>query len=208
MAEVAAAFPVYRTYLRAGEAASAMDRRHIDWAIAAAERRLGKSEATVLQYLKEVLLGEGEAASLPQDMRARFLARWQQFTAPVMAKAMEDTAFYRYVPLLSLNEVGGDPRSFGVSVAAFHFANQTRQRHRPHCLLGTSTHDSKRGEDLRARMDVLSELPAQWEDCLLRLSGWAQFYLTRTADRTWPSHNDIWLLFQTLVGLWPAVRVR
>jgi (1->4)-alpha-D-glucan 1-alpha-D-glucosylmutase len=205
MGEVAAAFPVYRTYLRADEPASAMDRRHIDWAIAAAERRLGKSEATVLQHLREVLLGEGEAAHLPHDMRKRFLARWQQFTAPVTAKAMEDTAFYRYLPLLSLNEVGGDPRSFGVSIPAFHFANQTRQRHRPHCMLGTSTHDSKRGEDLRARINVLSEIPALWEDCLLRLSGWAQLYLTRTADRTWPSQNDIWLLFQTLVGMWPAV---
>jgi (1->4)-alpha-D-glucan 1-alpha-D-glucosylmutase len=204
MAEVAAAFPVYRTYLRVGEPASAMDRRHIDWAIAAAERRLGKSETTVLQHLKEVLLGEGEAANLPQDMRSRFLARWQQFTAPVTAKAMEDTAFYRYLPLVSLNEVGGDPRSFGVSVAAFHFENQKRQRHRPHCLLGTSTHDSKRGEDLRARINVLSEMPSQWEDALLRLSGWAHLFLTRTPDQTWPTNNDIWLLFQTLVGIWPA----
>jgi (1->4)-alpha-D-glucan 1-alpha-D-glucosylmutase len=204
LAEVAAAFPVYRTYLRSDEPASAMDRRHIDWAIAAAERRLGKSEATVLAHLREVLLGEGEAASLPSDGRRRFLARWQQFTAPVTAKAMEDTAFYRYIPLLSLNEVGGDPRSFGVSVPAFHFANLTRQRHRPHCLLATSTHDSKRGEDLRARINVLSEMPAQWEDCLLRLSGWAHLYLTRTAKATWPQNNDIWMLFQTLVGLWPA----
>jgi (1->4)-alpha-D-glucan 1-alpha-D-glucosylmutase len=204
LAEVAAAFPVYRTYLREGEAPSAMDRRHVDWAIAAAERRLGKSETTVLEHVREVLFGEGEAAHLPREERARFLARWQQFTAPVMAKSMEDTAFYRYVPLLSLNEVGGDPRSFGVSVAAFHFANQTRQRHRPHCLLGTSTHDSKRGEDLRARINVLSENPAQWEDCLLRLSGWAQLYLTRTPNQSWPTANDIWLLFQTLVGMWPA----
>lgn len=204
MAEVAAAFPVYRTYLRAGEPASPMDRRHIDWAIAAAERRLGASEATVLQHLREVLLGEGEAASLPLAPRQRFLARWQQFTAPVTAKAMEDTAFYRYIPLLSLNEVGGDPRSFGVSVPAFHFANQMRQRHRPHCMLGTSTHDTKRGEDLRARLNVLSEMPALWEDCLLRLSGWAHLYLTQAPDATWPSTNDMWLLFQTLVGLWPA----
>jgi (1->4)-alpha-D-glucan 1-alpha-D-glucosylmutase len=204
LAEVAAAFPVYRTYLRVDEPASEMDRRHIDWAIAAAERRLGKSEATVLAHLREVLLGEGEAANLPAEGRRRFLARWQQFTAPVTAKAMEDTAFYRYLPLLSLNEVGGDPRSFGVSVSAFHFANLTRQRHRSHCLLGTSTHDSKRGEDLRARIDVLSEIPAQWEDCLLRLSGWAHLYLTRTPKATWPRNNDIWMLFQTLVGLWPA----
>lgn len=204
LAEVAAAFPVYRTYLRADEPASAMDRRHLDWAIALAERRLGKSETTVLEHLREVLLGEGEGAQLPREARSRFLARWQQFTAPVTAKAMEDTAFYRYVPLLSLNEVGADPRSFGVSVSAFHFANFTRQRHRPHCMLGTSTHDSKRGEDLRARIAVLSELPAQWEDCVLRLSGWAQLYLTRTPKGTLPGNNDIWLLFQTLVGLWPA----
>jgi (1->4)-alpha-D-glucan 1-alpha-D-glucosylmutase len=117
---------------------------------------------------------------------------------------MEDTAFYRYVPLLSLNEVGSEPRSFGVSVSAFHFANQKRQRDRPHCLLGTSTHDSKRGEDLRARINVLSEVPAQWEDCLLRLSQWAQLYVTRTPKGNLPSTNDIWLLFQTLAGLWPA----
>ena len=205
LTEVAAAFPVYRTYLRVNEPASPMDRRHIDWAIAAAERRLGKAETTVLEHLREVLLGEGEAANLPVEGRGRFLARWQQFTAPVTAKAMEDTAFYRYVPLLSLNEVGSEPRSFGMSVAAFHHANTYRQRHRPHCLLGTSTHDSKRGEDLRARIDVLSEMPAQWEDCLLRLSGWAQLYLTRTPDGVRPGNNDIWLLFQTLVGLWPAL---
>jgi (1->4)-alpha-D-glucan 1-alpha-D-glucosylmutase len=204
LTEVAAAFPVYRTYLRAEDSASEMDRRHIDWAIAAAERRLGKSESTVLDYLREVLLGEGEATNLPREGRQRFLARWQQFTAPVTAKAMEDTAFYRYLPLVSMNEVGGEPRSFGVSVAAFHFANVTRQRHRPHCMLGTSTHDSKRGEDLRARIDVLSEIPALWEDCLLRLSGWAQLYVTRTPKATSPSNNDVWLLFQTLVGLWPG----
>lgn len=203
MAEAAAEFPVYRTYLRAGEPASTMDRQHIAWAIAGAKRRLGGSEATVLDHLQEVLLGEGEAAGLDPQLRARFLARWQQFTAPVMAKAMEDTAFYRYVPLLSLNEVGSDPRSFGVSVAAFH-ANQVRQRHRPHCMLGTSTHDSKRGEDLRARIAVLSEMPALWEDCLLRLSGWAELYVTETEEGNFPSGNDVWLLFQTLVGLWPA----
>jgi (1->4)-alpha-D-glucan 1-alpha-D-glucosylmutase len=162
-----------------------MDRRHIDWAIAAAERRLGKSEATVLQHLREVLLGEGEAAQLAQDVRRRFLARWQQFTAPVTAKAMEDTAFYRYVPLISLNEVGGDPRSFGVSVAAFHFANQYRQRHRPHCLLGTSTHDSKRGEDLRARIDVLSNCRRNGRTRCCGSPAGPTFYLA-LARPTWP----------------------
>jgi (1->4)-alpha-D-glucan 1-alpha-D-glucosylmutase len=201
LAEVAGNFPVYRTYLRVGEPPSAMDRQHVDWAVAAARRRLGGAQASVLDHLREVLLGEGEAETMPEDLRARFLARWQQFTAPVMAKAVEDTAFYRYLPLVSLNEVGGEPRSFGVSVAAFHSANLSRQRYRPHCLLASSTHDSKRSEDLRCRIDVLSELPAQWEDFLLRVSGWAERYRT---DAAMPSHNAVWLLFQTLAGLWPV----
>jgi len=204
LAEIAAGFPVYRTYLRAGEPPSAADRRHTDWAVASAKRRLGGSAAGVLDHVREVLLGEGEAANVPPEQRARFLARWQQFTAPVMAKAVEDTAFYRYVRLTSLNEVGGDPASFGISVAAFHGANQARARHRPHCLLATSTHDSKRGEDLRARIDVLSELPQAWNEAVQRWAGWAERYVTETEAGPAPSRNDIWLLFQTLVGLWPA----
>jgi hypothetical protein len=103
LAEVAAAFPVYRTYLRAGEPASAMDRQHVDWAVAAAKRRLGGAQATVLEYVRHALLGEGDAVETPLELRTRFIARWQQFTAPVMAKAVEDTAFYRYVRLASVN---------------------------------------------------------------------------------------------------------
>lgn len=203
LAETAACFPVYRTYLSAGEPPSTMDRQHTDWAIAAAKRRLGGAEATVLDHLREVLLGEGEAAGVPQAQRERFLARWQQFTAPVTAKAVEDTAFYRYIPLLSLNEVGGDPRSFGVSVPAFHAANVGRLRYRPHCLLGSSTHDSKRSEDLRARINVLSEDPQLWQELLHRLAGWAELYVTESDKGTLPCRNDIWLFFQTLAGLWP-----
>jgi (1->4)-alpha-D-glucan 1-alpha-D-glucosylmutase len=205
LTEVAANFPVYRTYLRPGEAPSAMDRQHTDWAIAASKRRLGGEEATVLDHVREVLLGEGEAAASDAQARSRFVARWQQFTAPVMAKAVEDTAFYRWTRLVSLNDVGSDPRSFGISVAAFHAANLGRQRYRPHCLLGTSTHDSKRAEDLRARIDVLSEDPLTWHELLLRIAGWAEMYLTQGEKETLPSRNDIWLLFQTLAGLWPAV---
>ncbi|HVZ43744.1 MAG TPA: malto-oligosyltrehalose synthase [Ramlibacter sp.] len=203
LAEVAANFPVYRTYLRPGAAASAMDRQHTDWAVAAAKRRLGGAEATVLDHVREVLLGEGEAADAAAELRDRFVARWQQFTAPVMAKSMEDTAFYRWLRLVSLNEVGSDPRSFGMSVAAFHAANLGRQRYRPHGLLATSTHDSKRSEDLRARIGVLSEDPFTWREMLQRLAGWAEMYLTRGDKEPMPSRNDVWLLFQTLVGLWP-----
>jgi (1->4)-alpha-D-glucan 1-alpha-D-glucosylmutase len=204
LAETAAAFPVYRTYLRANEPASASDRQHIDWAIAAAKRRLGGAEAAVLDHLRDMLLGEGEAVHADPAQRERFIARWQQFTAPVMAKAMEDTAFYRYVRLLSLNEVGSDPRTFGISPAAFHSANQTRLRYRSHSMLATSTHDSKRAEDLRARLNVLSEDPVFWDESLQRFHHWAERYTTPTANGPAPTRSDIWLLFQTLVGMWPA----
>ncbi|MBA3771931.1 MAG: malto-oligosyltrehalose synthase [Ramlibacter sp.] len=204
LAEVAAAFPVYRTYLRAGEPPSASDRQHIDWAVAAAKRRLGGAEAAVLDQLRDVLLGEGEAAGAPAAQRSRFLARWQQFTAPVMAKGVEDTAFYRYLRLASLNEVGSDPRRFGTSPAAFHAANQSRARFRPHSMLATSTHDSKRAEDLRARINVLCEDPALWEESLQRFTGLGERYLIQTDAGPAPGRNDIWLLFQTLAGMWPA----
>jgi len=138
LAETAAAFPVYRTYLRDGESPSASDLQHIDWAIAAAKRRLGSAEAAVLDHLRDMLLGEGEAIHADAQLRSRFIARWQQFTAPVMAKAVEDTAFYRYVRLVSLNEVGSDPCTFCISAAAFHAAIQSRHRFRPHSMLPTS----------------------------------------------------------------------
>jgi (1->4)-alpha-D-glucan 1-alpha-D-glucosylmutase len=205
LAEVAACFPVYRTYLRPGLPPSAMDRQHTEWAVAAARRRLGGAEEKVLDHLREVLLGEGEAAAMPAAARERFVARWQQFTAPVTAKAVEDTAFYRFLRLVSLNDVGSDPRRFGLSVAAFHAANAGRQRYRPHCLLGTSTHDSKRAEDLRARLNVLSEDPELWRGVVTRLAGWAEMYLTHGDKGPMPCRNDIWLLFQTLAGMWPAL---
>ena len=204
LTEVAAAFPVYRTYLRGDAAPSASDRQHVAWAVAAARRRLGEAEAGVLEHLRDVLLGEGEAAHVDPAQRARFIARWQQFTSPVMAKSVEDTAFYRFLRLASLNEVGGDPRRFGVSPAAFHGANQARVRFRPHSLLATSTHDSKRGEDLRARINVLAEDPLLWQESVERIAGLSERYLTQTDDGPAPSRNDIWLAFQTLAGLWPT----
>ncbi len=201
LAEVAAAFPVYRTYLRAGDAPTATDIQHTEWAIAAARRRLGGAETAVLDHLRNVLLG---AVHVDAALRDRFLARWQQFTAPVMAKSVEDTAFYRFLRLVSLNDVGGDPGRFGSSVAAFHAANQTRARFKPHSMLATSTHDSKRSEDLRARINVLSELPQAWLERAERWAGMAERYQAQTEAGPAPSRNDLWLLFQTLAGIWPA----
>ncbi|QHE86641.1 malto-oligosyltrehalose synthase [Hydrogenophaga sp. BPS33] len=202
LAEVAAAFPVYRTYVSADTPGpSETDRQHVAWALSRARQRLERTEADLLDSLGPILLGEAGPA---QALRERFVERWQQFTAPVMAKAVEDTAFYRYVRLASLNDVGAEPRRFGVSVAAFHNANVQRARHRPHWLLATSTHDSKRSEDVRARLNVLSEIPAQWAETVSELDRLGERFQSEVDGVAAPSTQDRWTLFQALVGIWPA----
>jgi (1->4)-alpha-D-glucan 1-alpha-D-glucosylmutase len=121
-----------------------------------------------------------------------------------MAKSVEDTAFYRHMRLASLNDVSSEPRRFGVSVAAFHAANAQRARHHPHWLLATSTHDSKRSEDTRARLNVLSEMPAEWENAVLELDAIGQRFVSQLEDTAAPSALDRWTLFQALGGIWPA----
>lgn len=202
LVEVATQFPVYRTYVVPGGAApSAIDVQHIDWAIAAARRRLGTAEGGVLAFVRAVLMGEDGPAP---ELRAHFVRRWQQFTAPVMAKAVEDTLFYRYVRLVSLNDVGAEPRRFGLPVSAFHQANMQRARHVPYGLLATSTHDSKRSEDVRARLNVLSELVDEWEATVHALQAAAEPFRRTVDDAAAPSAHDLWALFQALVGIWPA----
>jgi (1->4)-alpha-D-glucan 1-alpha-D-glucosylmutase len=128
----------------------------------------------------------------------------QQYSGPVMAKGLEDTAFYRYNRLVSLNEVGGHPDLFGVAVSAFHRANAERARRWPHAMLGTSTHDTKRGEDTRARLNVLSEIPEEWER---QVQAWSRIIRARRGDiesAAPPDHNDEYLLYQLLVGAWPV----
>jgi (1->4)-alpha-D-glucan 1-alpha-D-glucosylmutase len=204
--EIVASFPVYRTYI-GGERVSEEDRRHIEWACAAARKRVGLADTGVFDFVRDLLVGMAAEGKEPAYRRAvlDFGMRLQQFTSPVMAKGMEDTAFYRHHPLASLNEVGGDPRRFGVSVGAFHHANQERARHHPHGLVAGSTHDSKRGEDVRARLDVLSEMPERWR---LQLGRWHRLNRTRFAvldGAQVPSRHDEYLLYQTLLGTWPEV---
>ena len=201
LVEVAALFPVYRTYVVPGGAPpSEADRQHIAWAISAARRRLGSAEGGVLAYLQAVL--QGEPGTEP-GLRERFIRRWQQFTAPVMAKSIEDTLFYRYVRLVSLNDVGAEPRRFGVSVAAFHQGNLQRARHLPHELLATSTHDSKRSEDVRARLNVLSEMPDAWQDTVQALQAAGQRFEVEIDGQASPLPHDLWGLYQAMVGIWP-----
>jgi (1->4)-alpha-D-glucan 1-alpha-D-glucosylmutase len=136
--------------------------------------------------------------------RLAFTLRFQQLTSPVMAKGYEDTALYRYVPLASLNEVGGDPLDFGVRTEEFHARNAQRAREWPHGLSATSTHDTKRSEDVRARISVLSEIPGEWERAIWRWHHLNEPLRVEIDGLPVPDPNEEYLLYQTLIGTWPA----
>ncbi len=202
--EVAACFPVYRTYIGDG-LPTEEDRRHVEWACAVAKKRSRTADVSVFDFLREVLLmtiGEGRNEAYRQAVR-EFAMRFPQFSSPVMAKGMEDTAFYRYHRLVSLNEVGSEPRRFGTTPAAFHHANQERARYTPHAMLAGSTHDSKRSEDVRARIDVLSELPGEWRRLVTRWHRLNRGRLGWVEGAQAPTRSDEYLFYQTLVGTWP-----
>ena len=192
--EIIAAFPVYRTYPRPGQPASAADRAHVAAAVDAAWQRRPDLDAELLGFIGELLTG-----GYPGAAEADFVVRFAQVSAPVMAKGEEDTAFYRYQPLISLNEVGGDPGRFGGPPEEFHRAMGAAARRWPEAMLTLSTHDTKRSGDVRARISVLSQLPEEWESAVTR---WAEHNKRYKRDG-WPDRNAEYLLYQTLVGSWP-----
>ena len=199
--EVIAAFPVYRTYL-SSRGASADDRRYIDWALAQAKKHWQPSDTTILDFICHVLLGDLHGHRDSPDV-LRTAMQFQQVTGPVMAKAFEDTAFYRDFPLLALNEVGGDPRRFGMSCAAFHRLTAERARLWPRAMVTTATHDTKRGEDGRLRIALLSEMPREWGR---RLAHWLRLNRRHRAEldgEPVPDRNIEYLFYQMLVGAWP-----
>jgi (1->4)-alpha-D-glucan 1-alpha-D-glucosylmutase len=202
LAEVIACFPVYRTYI--AESVSDNDRRYIEWAVAAAKRRRSAIEAPVLDFVRSALLLELPAPTQRSRDRLRaFAMKFQQITAPITAKGVEDTALYRFNRLTSLNEVGGEPDAYGTSVQAFHADSQYRAKYWPQEMLGTSTHDTKRSEDVRARINVLSEMTMVWRKTIER---WNRMNRTRKREvdgQPAPSLNDESLLYQTLIGTWP-----
>jgi (1->4)-alpha-D-glucan 1-alpha-D-glucosylmutase len=202
LAEVIACFPVYRTYV--AESVSNEDRRYIDWALASAKRRGAATELAVFDFVRDVLLGDGTAGlpALREAARA-FAGKFQQVTSPVTAKGVEDTAHYRFNRLVSLNEVGGEPNTFGTSVRAFHADSQYRAKHWPHEMLSTSTHDTKRSEDVRARINVLSEMVNDWREALERWSRINRSRKREVEELPAPSANDEYLLYQTLIGTLP-----
>jgi (1->4)-alpha-D-glucan 1-alpha-D-glucosylmutase len=205
LTEVVASFPVYRTYVTQTDI-SDRDAEYIGRAVTSAKWRSPAGDPTIFDFIEAVLLtriAEGHDAAY-RDAVTTFAMKFQQFTSPVMAKGLEDTAFYRYNRLVSLNDVGNDLHRFGTAPADFHAANRERLHDWPHTMLATSTHDSKRSEDVRARLNVLSEIPALWR---LRLRDWKR--LNRRHKRLVngepaPSLNDEYLLYQTLVGAWPS----
>ncbi len=205
--EIVAAFPVYRSYIRPGvPQVEPGDREVIERAVRAAIRRNPAVNRSIFHFVGEVLLlrdveGLDSAAF---DARRDFVLRFQQLTAPVMAKGLEDTAFYRYYPLASLNDVGAGPAPAAVSAAEFHLANRAREQHRAFGLLASTTHDTKRSEDVRARMVALAEMPGQWEELVTRWREANAARRMRLADGTEaPDANEEYLLYQTLVGAWP-----
>lgn len=202
--EIVASFPVYRTYV-SPSGVSENDARYIHKAVATAKWRSPAADTSIFDFIGEVLLTRIAEGQDPAYRNAvlNFAMKFQQFTSPVMAKGIEDTAFYRYNRLVSLNEVGSDLRRFGVTNSEFHAANQERLTSWPHTMLASSTHDSKRSEDVRSRINVLSEIPGLWR---LRVRDWRRFnrsYKRVVNDRPAPTPNDEYLLYQTLVGAWP-----
>jgi len=203
--EVVSHFPVYRTYVTARRVTD-QDRRYIGWAIAQA-RKAAAGDASVYDFLQSVLdtsLIRRRAPFYKRREVVGFAMHFQQYTSPVMAKGYEDTALYRYNRLIALNEVGGNPRRFGISISAFHQDNRRRLRSHPHGMLATATHDSKRGEDVRVRIDVLSEMPEEWRRHLDRWARLNQGFKQATESGEAPDRNDEIFIYQTLIGAWPA----
>jgi (1->4)-alpha-D-glucan 1-alpha-D-glucosylmutase len=202
--EVIAAFPVYRTYVRAelGEVAG-LDRRYVDAAIAAAKAHRPEA-ADLFDFFRDLLLLEVRGAAR-SEVENELVMRFQQLAGPAMAKGVEDTAFYGFHRLVALNEVGGDPGTFGLGVEEFHRLAAEAQSRWPRALLATSTHDTKRSEDVRARLSLLSEVPELWGDTVRRwFARNARHRRGGTGEgEAFPDRNIEYLLYQTLVGTWP-----
>jgi len=193
--EVIACFPVYRTYINveSGEV-SPRDEAYINEAIEAAKEHRPDIDSELLDFLRNILL-----LQIQGELESEVAMRFQQYTGPVMAKGVEDTVFYNYNRLTALNEVGGDPGRFGRSLEQFHAECEETQRLWPTSMLTTTTHDTKRSEDVRARISLLSEIPMRWAEAVERWTALNDKYKTNNL----PNRNIEYLLYQTLVGSWP-----
>jgi (1->4)-alpha-D-glucan 1-alpha-D-glucosylmutase len=205
--EVVACFPVYRTYLDADGTPTNEDRRDLNWAMKLARVNESEVDRSVFDFVCKLLSGELVAqgrSGFSRQAVLRCAMKLQQYSGPVMAKGLEDTAFYRYNRFVALNEVGGHPDQFGITISNFHKANVQRAKRWPNSMLTTSTHDTKRGEDTRARLAVLSEMPDEWRK---QTNVWSRLLRARRGDieaTAPPDRNDEYLFYQLLVGTWPV----
>ncbi|MBI1993856.1 MAG: malto-oligosyltrehalose synthase [Deltaproteobacteria bacterium] len=204
--EVIACLSVYRTYIN-GETGtvSERDEKYVEAAVEETKRRNPRTARALFDFIRDTLLLRNLRHFREEERQhvIDFVMEFQQLTGPVMAKAVEDTAFYVYNRLISLNEVGGDPEQFGIALDAFHRYNAERLRHWPHSMLATSTHDTKRSEDVRARINALSEIPADFRSALERWSRLNAAKKSTVDGGRAPDRNDEYLFYQTLVGAWP-----
>ena len=204
--ETIACFPVYRTYIDDRGRYTERDRDFIRQAIKRAKHRSPDLDSSAFDFLENILLLQGREGAEIDQRELYFALKFQQLTGPVMAKGVEDTAFYVYNRFISSNEVGSSMKSFGISLETFHESNRERLLHSPDAMLGTSTHDTKRSEDVRNRLNVLSELDTRWAGLIRR---WYRMNagLRKTLDdgRIAPDPNEEYLIYQTIAGAWPWV---
>jgi (1->4)-alpha-D-glucan 1-alpha-D-glucosylmutase len=206
LGDIIAAFPVYRTYItEASIKPTRVEEEQIKTAIETARRRNPKTDPAAFDFIQRLLL-----LQTPEDLDEagkrycrEFVMKFQQLTSPVMAKGVEDTAFYRYNRFISLNEVGGSPEIFGTRLEEFHQHNHNIAVRWPHTMLTTATHDTKRGEDVRARINVLSEMPGEWKAVVEQWASSNAQFKTMVGGTPAPYKNDEYFLYQTLIGTWP-----
>jgi len=204
LTEVTACLPVYRTYTQ-NLAISSRDREYLEHAFREATRSAGVANIVVLDFLHKVFSLDFPVGFSTEDKESwlQFVLRWQQLTGAIMAKGFEDTALYNYNRLISLNEVGGTPDSNGLSIDDFHSFNLLRNKRWQYTINTTSTHDTKRSEDVRARINVLSEMSEEWENCLTRWSQWNRIKKGEVKGQLVPEPNTEIFLYQTMIGAWP-----
>ncbi len=201
--EIVACFPVYRTYL-SERGLTLADKEEIDTAIERAAQRNPNLESSIFQFIGDHLHPERRPGELAETFarRLRFAMKFQQYTSPVQAKGVEDTVYYRYCPLISVNEVGSGTERTATTPQEFHAANQHRQQSWPQAMLATATHDTKRGEDARLRIHALTEVPDEWRARLLQWSRVNTAAKTSVKGMPAPSKNDEYFFYQSLLGAW------
>ncbi len=202
LGEIIACFPVYRTYIRANEGVSKRDRDYIFRAIENAKLKTPEINRSVYDYIGALLVGE---LQFPYHEGIDFTLRFQQLTAPIMAKGLEDSTFYIYNRFIALNEVGGNPNHFGISRGEFHQFNIEKRAKWPLGFLPSSTHDTKRSQDVRMRLDVLSELPKKWGALVFFWERENRKYKKKLKGSSVPDRNTEYFLYQTLLGIWPEL---